>query len=286
MKIAHLILTHKNPQQLERLVNALQHEGFDFFIHVDAKTPIEPFLYLKQRKDVFFIRNRTKIYWAGFGTIQATLNGFEEILHLNYDYVNVISGQDFPLKPAHDIYNFFHERNGKEFITCEEIDSTNWNVGPRVRNYHLINWRIPGKFKLEKILNKLLPPRKFPVNHHWVGRANWFTLSTPAIRYALDFLRENPKVIRYYKYCWGADEFIFSTILYNSHFKEHIVDNVVYVDWTGPKSGHPKMLGAEDFDKLVQSDKLFARKMDMDTDGALFDLLEKHNGVLSKTTPA
>lgn len=286
MKIAHLILTHKNPQQLERLVNALQHEGFDFFIHVDAKTPIEPFLYLKQRKDVFFIQNRTKIYWAGFGTIQATLNGFEEILPLNYDYVNVISGQDFPVKPAHAIYNYFRERKGKEFITCEEIDSEHWNVGPRVRNYHLINWRIPGKFKLEKILNKILPPRKFPVNHHWVGRANWFTLSTAAIRYALDFLRENPKVIRYYKYCWGADEFIFSTILYNSHFKERIVDNVVYVDWTGPKLGHPKMLGSEDFDKLIQSDKLFARKMDMDTDGALFDLLEKHNGVLSKTTPA
>ena len=52
MKIAHLILTHKNPKQLERLLNALQHDAFDFFIHVDRKTDIEPFKFLESRKQV------------------------------------------------------------------------------------------------------------------------------------------------------------------------------------------------------------------------------------------
>ena len=121
----------------------------------------------------------------------------------------------------------------------------------------------------------MLPPRKFPVDHVWVGRANWFTLSSPAAAYSLDFLQRHPEVIRYYKFCWGPDEFIFSTILYNSDFKKHIVDNLVYVDWSGPVSGHPKMLKAEDFDRLTKTDKLFARKMDMGTDPELFNLLEE-----------
>lgn len=281
MKIAHLVLVHKNPPQLERLINALQHEQFDFYIHVDKKSDIQPFLYLAQRKNVHFIKNRTKIYWAAWGTIQATINGFKEILPQQYAFINVISGQDFPLKPAAYIYQYLMERKDREFITCESIDDENWNVGPRVRKYHLINWRIPGKFRIEKLVNKILPERKFPYDFEIVGRANWFTLSHESARYVLDFLDKNPRIVRYFKYCWGADEFLFSTILYNSYFKERIVENLVYVDWSGPQTGHPKLLGVQDFDKLKTTDKLFARKFDMEKDAGIFSLLEEYNAARS-----
>ena len=110
MRIAHLILTHKNPAQLERLLKALDHPAFDLYVHLDKKADITPFQYLANRPRVFFLRNRTKVYWAGFGTIQATFNGFREIPIDRYDYVNVISGQDFPLKPASYIYTYFEQR--------------------------------------------------------------------------------------------------------------------------------------------------------------------------------
>jgi hypothetical protein len=275
MKIAHLILTHKNPGQLERLLKALRHEASDIFLHVDRKVDIRPFMRLAG-ENVHFIRKRARVAWGDFGTIQATINGFHEILPLaRHDYINVISGQDFPLKPAGYIYDYIKSRKGKEFITCESMDSPGWNVGPRIRKYHLVNWRIPGKYRLEKLVNRILPPRKFPFDHDIVGRANWFTLSREAVLYSLDFLRRHPELIRYYKYCWGADEFIFSTILYNSYFREHIVDNLIYVDWSGPSTGHPKILGIEDFEKLKVTDKLFARKMDMQKDAAIFTMLEQ-----------
>src|SRR5438309_6901700 len=105
MKIAHLILAHKNPLQLERLLRALEHPGFDFYIHIDGKSDIRQFEHLFNNKNVFPIKNRAKIYWASFGTIQATMNGLNEILPKGeYDYVNVISAQDFPIKPASYIY--------------------------------------------------------------------------------------------------------------------------------------------------------------------------------------
>lgn len=279
MKIAHLILTHKNPAQLERLIRALGHPGFDFYVHLDKKTDAAPFLYLSQRENVHFIQNRTPVYWAGFGTIQATLNGFREILPKGgYDYINVISGQDFTLRSAATIYDYIEKRQGKEFITCESIEGS-WSIAAdRVRKYHLINWRIPGKYRLEKLVNRLLPPRKFPFDHQIVGRANWFTLTPAAIRYCLDFLEQHPRLIRYYKYCWGADEFIFSTLLYNSSFKNNIVDNLVYVDWTGQTQGHPRILRAYDLPALQATDKLFGRKFDMDTDEEIFTLLEEWIG--------
>src|SRR6202021_1156407 len=105
---------------------------------------IKPFLQSAERKNVFMVQRRTKVYWAGFGTIQATLNGFGEILlRGDYDYVNVISGQDFPLKSAEKIYQYIEKRLGTEFITCESIEGS-WSIAaPRIRKYHLINWRIP-----------------------------------------------------------------------------------------------------------------------------------------------
>lgn len=278
MKIAHLILAHKNPAQLERLLKAMAHPSFHFYIHVDKKADISAFQPLFDNQTVFAVQNRTKVYWADYGTIQATINGWEEIIpKKEYDYVNVISAQDFPLKPAGYIHQYIQERAGKEFITCESIEPGEpWSeAASRVRQYHLINWRIPGRHRLEKVINKILPPRKFPFDHKIVGRANWFTLTPGAIAYCLQFLDRHPELVRYYKYCWGADEFIFSTILYNSHFRERLIDNLVYVDWSGPKTGHPKILGAEDIDKLKATDKLFARKFDMDHDAKVFDLLEQ-----------
>lgn len=283
MKAAHLILTHKNPQQLERLIEALAHPAFDLYIHIDKKSAIHPFTHLAKKKNVYFIKNRAAIYWAGYGTIQATLNGFREIPLKEYDYVNVISGQDFPLQSADAIYNYIWQRQGKEFITCQSIEDEWREAAPRVKNYHLINWRIPGKHRLEKWVTRLLPARKFPLDYKIVGRANWFTLTCQAAQYILDFIALHPAVDRYFYYCWGADEFFFSTILYNSSFSGRIQDNLVYVDWS-EKKAHPKILVSADFEAMKISGKLFARKLDMDADPGIFDLLEEHIG-LRKTIP-
>ncbi|MEO8713267.1 MAG: hypothetical protein ABI405_14140, partial [Parafilimonas sp.] len=77
----------------------------------------------------------------------------------------------------------------------------------------------------------------------------------------------------YFKYCWGADEFIFSTILYNSSFKNKIADNFIYVDWSAGKA-NPKILTADDYDALKDSSKLFARKFDMETDSVILNMLK------------
>lgn len=274
MRIAHLILAHKNPYQLSRLIAALDHPAFHFFIHIDKKKDDAPFKDLLKQSNVSFINKRTKIYWGDWGTIQATINGFEVIVPLGYDYINVISAQDFPIKSADYIYQYFLAGKGNEYITCDAIEGDWGDVAPRITNYHLINWRIPGKHKFERILTKILPPRIFPFKYKIVGRANWFSLTNAAAQYSINFLKVYPQMVRYFKYCWGADEFIFSTTLYNSSFKNKIHNNLVYVDWKNEDVGHPKLLSALDIDILKSSDKLFARKFDIEIDETIIDLLE------------
>ena len=65
MKIAHLILAHKNPAQLERLIRAMKHPAFHFYIHVDKKSDIGPFEYLFDNQQVFKVQHRTSIVHNG-----------------------------------------------------------------------------------------------------------------------------------------------------------------------------------------------------------------------------
>jgi hypothetical protein len=275
MRVAHLILAHKHPKQVERLIRLMEHPGFYFFIHTDAKVNQKDFEYLQHLPRTIFIKNRTKIYWAGYGTIQATLNGFDEIIPLEFDYINVISGQDLPLKKPEVIYEYLVQARGTQFMTCESIETEWTDAQYRVKGYHFINWRIPGKFRLSELANKFLPPRKFPLNFEIVGKANWFTVTNDAAAYMVNFLKKNPAVVRYFKYCWGADEFIFASILYNSDYKPFIRNNLVYVDWTGQKEGHPRILTIEDRQKLQLTEKLFARKFDTDTDEKIISEVER-----------
>ena len=46
MQKNYLVLAHKNPDQLYRMITALNDNVSHFFIHIDAKSPIAPFNYL------------------------------------------------------------------------------------------------------------------------------------------------------------------------------------------------------------------------------------------------
>jgi hypothetical protein len=282
MRIAHLIITHKSPAQLERLLNALSHPQFECFIQLDKKANLEDFLYLKQNHKVSFVDQRVDVRWGTYSLIQAQLNGIRAVVETNrFDYINVISGQDFPLQSPEAIYQFFCRNQGKEFIACTQYKAEDewWNEAiPRVWHYNFHNWRIPGKYRLQSLANAVLPKRKYPIaNHTIVGRSQWLSITTECARYMLQFLDSHPEVVRYFKYVWGADEFIFSTVVYNSPFQSSIEDNLVYTDWSEKKAS-PKLFTIKDIDTLKHTDKLFARKFDMEVDSRVLDALEQWIG--------
>ena len=282
MRIAHLILAHKNPGQLERLIDALSHPAFDFYVHLDKKANLDDFVYLSGKGNVYFIKKRVNVKWAGYSLVQAQLNGIQEIVDTkNYDYLNVLSAQDFPLKPPEYIFQFLKKNKGFEFISSvdEEKEPVWWQVAKRrVTKYHLENWPdFPGKYRIQNAINLITGTRKYPLPHKIVGRSQWFIITSSAATYLVDFIKNNPKVVRFFKYVWGADEFIFSTVLFNSPFKEKIRDHLFYIDWSEGKP-NPKILREEDFEKLIRSDKVFARKFDATADENILKRLEEHIG--------
>lgn len=279
MRIACVILAHKAPQQLRYLVARLTNEQVQVFIHLDAKANLSTFQEALQGLSYQMIDNRASVDWAGYGTIQATRNAFQQILkesQEHFDYVHVMSAQDIPVKPISEFLDFLSEKNGTEFISCESIWTTWKDAIPRMKNYSLINFKIPGKFRLEKLINSILPDRKFPYpEFELVGRANWFTITFNAVKYLEDFFSQNTTYDKFFRLTWGADELYFSTALFNSPFRNFIEPNLVYVDWTGQKEGHPRILVETDFEKIKKSNQFFARKIDWETSQGLLQKLEE-----------
>jgi len=62
MIFSYLILVHKNPKQLQKLVKNLQSENVFVFIHIDEKTEETPFVeLLTDCKNVIFCKRRIYI---------------------------------------------------------------------------------------------------------------------------------------------------------------------------------------------------------------------------------
>ena len=258
----------------------MDHPAFDYYIHVDGKADQGPFEYLEGMDRVSFIRGRVKVGWGQYSLVQATLNGLEEMLARGeYRYVHVMSAQDFPIKSMAYFYQYLRDREGREFITClREADGHPWwkVAALHAWQYNFQNWTIPGKYRLQTAANFLLPRRKYPVRgHEVVGHSQWFTITTESVRYLLAYLKEHPRVVRFFRYVWGADELIFSTVVYNHpKYRERIEENLFYIDWSRGGAS-PKLLTVEDLPALMSSDKLFARKFDIEQDGAVLDRLEE-----------
>jgi len=122
MRIAHIIMVHKSPDQLLRLINRLQHPNFDFYIHLDQKVDIEDFEGLRGLQQVYFVQNRVKCNWGGWSFTRAILGSMKEVLETNikYDFLNLISGQDYPIYTSDEIYKFFSKKNR------QKLHSSSW----------------------------------------------------------------------------------------------------------------------------------------------------------------
>lgn len=104
MKHAVLILAHNNPNQLARLVNVLDSDSFDFFIHVDQKAPIDLFkaAVITKISSVYFLygTKRYDIILNDFSLVEATceLMKAATFKNVDYQYFILLTGQDYPIK--------------------------------------------------------------------------------------------------------------------------------------------------------------------------------------------
>ena len=291
MHCVYLILVHKNFDQVSRLVQRLLLTDSGVVIHVDKKIRI-PSNFLtefesSQRSRVFLTEKRYFTEWGSLELVLASLALFEEgVLRFpNASYFTLLSGQDYPIKSAEFINDFFG-RNDSNFIDYTPLREEKWKYGG-VRRVNRFYWArnrksLPGYF----CRTIPFPPRHFPVpvEKIYVGSA-WWALKCDAVLKVLDFVKKDPAILMTFSWTYIPDEMFFQTVLVgflnesklvnqSTHFLEHFS---LPRDWLRLKffnrSGYRNLVTA-DFEKLKASPALFARKFDVTIDSKILDLLD------------
>ena len=267
MKLAHLILAHKDPALLERLVKRLQHKDADIFIQLDKNSNIGDFKYIEST-GATFIKERVVSGWCNYGVVEATLNGFIQILSLKNDYshINLISGQDYPVKPIGYIHQYLSENAGKSFMRCYSIADNEWEDGKeRFTKYSFGDYNLPAKYKLQRIANAIMPVRKLPNNLKPYGGSQWMAITPRNAQYIVDYLKLNPGLKRYFRKVWAVDEVFFQTILANSEHKADIINDYLRYIVLDPGK-RPISFTMANADELTKTKELFARKFERTAD--------------------
>jgi hypothetical protein len=139
--INYIILVHKNPLQLIRLVNKLSESNVYFYIHIDKLVDSKPFLEAaKDISNIHFISDekREEGVWCGIGLVKATINTLNQIITDDRKgYCILLSGQDYPIKNNLYIKTFLLKNYGLNFIETFDIPTENWfHKGmDRINNY-------------------------------------------------------------------------------------------------------------------------------------------------------
>lgn len=287
---AYMIIAHNQFELLEKLIHCLDDKRNDIFIHIDAKVKefdFEYFSSLTKFSKVYFTDERISVTWGGVSFVECEMLLLKTAVSHDdennpYTYYHLLSGVDLPIKTKDEIYNFFEQNSGKEFIhyvTLETLDS----AVDRVKYYHLFRkkrnkfYKILAQIALK--LQKVLGVNRLKNTGIKVFKgSNWFSITGNLAKYIVENQDKYKKMFRY-SFC--CDEIFMQTIVQNSEFKNNLFmpdsnDNYYacarLIDW---KRGNPYVFRKEDFDLIQSSPCMFARKFDLYTDSEIVDLIIK-----------
>lgn len=294
MKLAILLLCHKNAEQINLFLETLKHPDIEFFIHMDKKADIVNQLIKRQDIHVLPDDLRVDVKWSGFSMIEATLNLLKEAYKATrFDYYWLCSGQDFPLKSPGQIIEYFSMHVGRNFISLRP--SYNYQNDHHENHLDKRNVMKYPEFLMDRTFTKRLLKRlyieisggwnstyhifrrkdKFSTIPFYFG-PQWIAITNSFARWLLSYLSDNPWYEEGYKSSLTPDESFFQTLFMMSPYKETRHNYLHYIDWsskTGGTINSPNTLTVLDYDKIKLSKYLMARKFDTMIDGKIIKMI-------------
>jgi hypothetical protein len=297
-----LIQSHKDPDQLARLVRTLRAGCPDCTVlisHDFRATPL-PRATFGGDGDVHVIQGK-----GGRGDF-TIVDGYLAALRwlrdnkVDYSWVTNLSGQDYPVaslanftrelaSAPHDGFlhhsaelalsrpdgydrYYFQYRKLKETLSVTERALLRV---PRVALERLsAPYRINTSYGL--MVGRRAKPAPFNADFRCYAGSYWHTIRRRCANYLLDFVEEQPALVDYLKRVLVPDECFFQTVLVNHPGFRFVNDNRRYFDMRGARHGHPKVMTDDDMPKFVGGRYFFARKFEWSNGTALLDRLDRY----------
>lgn len=281
--ICFVVLAHKNPGQVARLVDLVApHQAL---VHVDARAPQEVwhgFEAMAAQRGHVELLERRRSGWASWGVVGAAVSGLRRAATTGCSHVVVLSGQDYLLRPVSEIASALGSQPGASWLSNEKIPATYIGDpdGGLSRLTHR-NWAVKGR-RVALALPRRLPDGIAP--YYGQGQS---VVSMPLVRWLIEELDRRPGLVKFFRRSWAPDELFLPSMAMASPLASQVQDaNLWYVDWSAGGS-HPRTFTEADLGTLVAAAegnlpgmsggqlKFFARKFDTAYDERVLDLLDE-----------
>lgn len=307
-QIGFVILSHREPRQLLRLVRTLNRLYGDPPIachHDMAQCPIDtaPF-----PDNVRFVAPSVRTGWAKWSVVRAFLAALELLYRdADPDWFVLLSGADYPIKPAETVRAELAATAADALIDYRQVGDTVQSAlerfGPRnpeldqfesdgnrrlkwshyegaelwfpILRFNDAGRRVrPGRFTWH--LPFASPFAPFSPDFPCFYGDHWITADRRAARLLLTPSERHRRLQRHLHRRAIPEECYYQTVLCNEPGLTLDRDNRRYAQWNGG-GAHPQQLGIADLPAIMASNAHFARKFDHDDpvldriDAVLFD---------------
>ncbi len=270
-RIAFILLCHKDPAAVIDQARRLTAAGACMAIHFDANAPADDYALIRtalaDTPSVVFAKRRLKCGWGEWSLVAATLEALKaaEAAFPEATHFYMISGDCMAIKSAEYAHEFL-ERDDADYIESFDFFESDWiKTGLREERLiyrHFFNERrhrrlFYASFNLQRRLGL---KRRIPEDLQIMIGSQWWCLRRRTIESVLDFCRQRPDVLRFFRTTWIPDETFFQTLV------RHLVPGVeirsrpltflMFSDY-----GMPVTFYNDHYDLLLGQDFLFARKI-------------------------
>ena len=289
MKHAYLILAHNRFDVLRLLVDCLDDERNDIFIHFDRKVKDVPEV-VASKSRLYVLKNRVNVSWGGSSMVEAEERLFKAAVGKGpYSYYHLLSGVDLPIKSQDHIHAFFKENEGKEFIGFAQY-GTKEMIESRMRRIHLFQSSFRYNDGIKSAIRFRFLSLQDRLGFRRSGRipfykgAQWVSVTDDMAKL---FVSSRPWIKRVFSLTLLPDESVFQTLCVKAGFQDRLfsftdedLGEQRLVNWDR-KKGIVRDWSYLDLDVLKTSDLLFARKFngsDPDFLKAVKELSMKRSG--------
>lgn len=317
MRVAFLILSHKRPAQLVRLLNKLRSQLPDspIVVHHDVHGEEFPGALIESIDNVHLLTSGKRVIWGDHSLAEVYCWSLAWMFErLEFDWVVLLSGQDYPIKPLDGLADDLAMNNADavfQAVPISQMPTVFSRMNMRQRYY--FQYRpaaaggqgiLPGWLRgflhrhmrgpivalnlMQPLFNIYRRPDGMPYRFGWRARhlpydanwpcwkgSSWFALSRKALEYALNYMTDHTEYVSYCSRTMHSDESMVATIVCNSPNLRVANRDVTYTRWTRARSGHPDIFQAADLHELIGVPQYFARKFDIDRDSRILDELDE-----------
>jgi hypothetical protein len=278
MKQVFLIAAHKDPGQLNALVEHLRDDDFLIYVHLDARSAIDP---SQVHPAARLVADRVAVHWGSFSQVRATLNSLAQIVAevAEFDKVLFLSAQDFPLLSNPALKAALAPLRQYELLDTVAIGRGpgQWAAAYRYQYFYRNDAARPLRLACalaNRVLRACGRTRRMPAGLQPYGGSSWWALSRACACELLVRVRREPGILRFFRSVHCADEMFFQTLVMNSRFRGRVLArNFRYIQWPEHGGRNPKVLDEHDFERIAASHAHFCRKIDSRASAALLPRL-------------